>query len=111
MQLFAGAAHVPSNAFYLAVNLSTVWVAAPLAAILSKRHPLVGLAGYSVMAINFLTHIGAFIVGGYNPGLLTAVVFFLPITVRMATPFLEPARCPTGDSRSCCLRGSSFMRS
>lgn len=41
-QMFAGAINVPPNAFYLAVNISIVWLALPLAALFSKRHPLVG---------------------------------------------------------------------
>lgn len=82
--MFSHGVQSPPNAFYLAVNLSIVWVALPLAAVLSKRHPLIGLAGYSIMAVNFLTHLGAFFSTGYNPGLLTAVVLFLPLTLWVA---------------------------
>ena len=70
-------------AFYLAVNLSLFWIVAPVAAVLSRRHPLVGFAIYSVMFINGLVHIVFVLVSGqaYNPGLLTAVVVFLPLSL------------------------------
>jgi hypothetical protein len=83
-QTFAHAVRTPPNAFYLAVNLSIVWFAFPLAALVSRRHPLVGLAGYSIMSINSLTHMGALFSSGYTPGLLTAVVLFLPLTLWVA---------------------------
>jgi hypothetical protein len=76
----------------MAANISIVWLALPVAALLSKRHPLVGLAGYSVIAINFLTHVGALIAIGYNPGLITAVVLFLPMTLWMAKALFGPGR-------------------
>ncbi len=83
-ETFPKAVADPPNAFYLAVNLSLFWLAAPLAALLAKRHPLVGLATCSVMAINLLTHVGAFFAAGYNPGLVTAVTLFLPMTAWVA---------------------------
>jgi hypothetical protein len=69
-------------AFYLAVNIPLFWIVAPLAALLSRRRPLVGLALYSVIFTNSLIHVMAFLVLGraYNPGLLTAVVVFLPLS-------------------------------
>jgi heme/copper-type cytochrome/quinol oxidase subunit 1 len=49
----------------------------------SPRHPLVGFALYSVISINALVHIVAVLASGqpYNPGLLTALVLFIPLTV------------------------------
>ena len=69
-------------AFYLAVNLPLFWIVAPLAAVLSRRHPLVGFALYSVIFTNGLVHLVMVLVLGeaYNPGLLTAVVLFLPLS-------------------------------
>jgi Protein of unknown function with HXXEE motif len=68
-------------AYWLSVNITLFWVAAPLAALLSKRHPIVGLALYSVVFINGLFHLMPFVMGtGYNPGLLTAVAVFLPLS-------------------------------
>jgi hypothetical protein len=68
--------------FFLAVNIPLFWVTAPLAALLSRRHPLIGLSLYSVVIINALIHIQrAIVTGSYNPGLLTAVVVFLPLSI------------------------------
>lgn len=70
--------------FFLAVNLPLLWVAAPLAAVLSRRHALVGLSLYGVMFVNALAHLGAWARFGYNPGALTALVLFLPISIWVA---------------------------
>jgi hypothetical protein len=71
------------RAFYMAVNLPMFWIVGPLAALLSPRHPLVGFALYSVIPINGLVHIVGSVASGevYNPGLLTAVLVFLPLSV------------------------------
>ncbi len=72
-------------AFFLAVNLPLFWVGAPVAALLSRRHPLVGLTFYSVIFINGLVHIAPVLAGlGYNSGLLTALVLFLPLSAWVA---------------------------
>jgi hypothetical protein len=49
---------------------------------LSRRHPLVGLALYSVVFTNGLMHVMASLMldQSYNPDLLTAVVVFLPLS-------------------------------
>jgi hypothetical protein len=69
-------------AFFLAVNIPLFWVVGPLAALLSPRHRLVGFALYSVISINGLVHVAAVFGTGqlYNPGLLTALLLFLPLT-------------------------------
>lgn len=53
---------------------------------LSRGHPLVGLALYSVIFTNGLVHVLAALLTGqpYNPGLLTAVVLFLPLSAWVA---------------------------
>ena len=81
-------------AFYLAVNLSLFWIAAPLAALLSRRHQLVGFAIYSVAFTNTFAHIMPALVSGraYNPGLLTAVVVFLPLSVWVGYACFGKAR-------------------
>jgi hypothetical protein len=71
-------------AFYLAVNLSLFWVAAPLGSLLSRRHPLVGLAIYSVIFTNGLMHLGLMFRVGYTPGTLTAAILFLPLSIWVA---------------------------
>jgi hypothetical protein len=72
--------------FFLAVNLSLFWVVGPVAALLSRRHPLVGLSLYSVISINMLAHIASIVTSGhiYNPGLFTALVLFLPLSIWIA---------------------------
>ena len=69
--------------FFLTVNFSIVWLAAPLAAWLGKKHqwPLLSLGMAGAMFINSFTHIGAGVAGGYNPGLGTALLLFIPVTV------------------------------
>ena len=75
---------VPPQVF-TAVNVPMFWLAAPVAALMSKRHPVVGLTIYSVISVNMLTHIVQGVASGtfYNPGFLTAVVLFLPLTAWM----------------------------
>ncbi|MCP3406774.1 HXXEE domain-containing protein [Bradyrhizobium sp. CCGB01] len=72
--------------FFLAVNIPLFWVVGPIAALLSRRHPLVGLALYSIIFTNGLVHVLAVLLTGqpYNPGLLTAVVLFLPLSAWVA---------------------------
>lgn len=72
--------------FFLAVNIPLFWIVGPIAALLSRHHPLVGLALYSVIFTNGLVHVLAAILTGepYNPGLLTAAVLFLPLSAWVA---------------------------
>ncbi len=76
-------------AFFLAVNIPLFWVVGPLAALLSPRHRLVGFALYSVISINGLVHIAAVFGTGQpcNPGLLTALLLFIPLTVWVGYAF------------------------
>jgi hypothetical protein len=72
-------------AFFLAVNIPLFWIGAPIAALLSQRHPLVGLTFYSVIFTNALVHLAPLLAGvGYTPGTLTAAVLFLPVSVWVA---------------------------
>ena len=83
---FADATHCPvPPGFFTAVNVPMFWVAAPVAALLSRRHPLVGLAIYGVMIVNVVAHVIGGIVAGtiYNPGWLSAILLFLPLTIWM----------------------------
>ena len=66
--------------FYLAVNLPLFWIGAPVAAILSGRYAVLGLSVYGVIFVNALTHLGSFVHSGYNPGALTALILFLPVS-------------------------------
>lgn len=74
----------PAGYFFLVVNFSLVWIAAPLTAYLSRKYKwrLFALAMPAFMLINSLTHNISFLaIGKYNPGLLTAGILFLPITL------------------------------
>lgn len=79
--------------FFLAVNISLIWIAAPVAAIMSRRHPLVGFTFYGLLIANGLTHIVPMLLGkGYNPGVLTAMILFLPLFFWVARTFFGPGR-------------------
>lgn len=80
---FAEAAACPiPEAFITAVNLPVVWLAGPIAALLGRRWPAIALGYLSVPAVNAVAHIGpAVAAGAYNPGLLTAVLLFLPLSL------------------------------
>jgi Protein of unknown function with HXXEE motif len=72
-------------AFFLAVNIPLFWIGAPIAALMSRRHPLVGLAFYSVIFTNALVHLAPLLAGvGYTPGTLTAAVLFIPVSAWVA---------------------------
>jgi hypothetical protein len=71
--------------FYLFVNLPLVWVAGPLAALLSRRYRLAGLFLWGVIGVNAMVHIvPAIVQREYDPGLLTAVILFVPLTAMTA---------------------------
>lgn len=66
--------------FFTAVNVPMFWFVGPIAALLSRRHPLIGLTLYSVISTNAAVHIvGALTTGSYNPGLFTAALLFVPL--------------------------------
>lgn len=79
--------------FFMAVNIPLFWVAAPIAASLSRRHTLVGLAFYSVIFVNACLHILPFVAGnGYSSGTLTAIVLFVPMSAWIAHACFGPGR-------------------
>jgi len=82
--------------FFLAVNLSLFWVVGPVAALLSRRYPLVGLSLYSVISSNMLVHVASIVTSGhiYNPGLFTALVLFLPLSIWIARACFGPGLLP-----------------
>ena len=66
--------------FITAVNVAAVWLAGPLSALLAARWPVIGLSFFAIPAINLFAHAGPAVLSGhYNPGLLTALVLFLPL--------------------------------
>lgn len=84
---FAAPACPVPDVVFTAVNVPMFWLAAPLAAGLSRRYPLTGLAIYGVIAVNLVAHVGEGLAKGlfggsvYNPGELTAMLLFLPLAL------------------------------
>jgi len=80
---FAGATACPiPESFITAVNIPAAWLAGPIAALAGRRWPAIALSYFSVPAVNAFAHIGpALTAGDYNPGLLTAVLLFLPLSL------------------------------
>ena len=81
-------------AFITAVNVPVVWLAGPASALLGRRRPEIALSYFSVPAVNAFAHIGPAVAnGGYDPGLLTALLLFVPLCawafhVALANPQL-----------------------
>ncbi|WP_029004476.1 HXXEE domain-containing protein [Azorhizobium doebereinerae] len=68
--------------FITAVNVGSVWGAGLLSALAARRWPAIGLSFFAVPLVNAFVHVGvAMAEGRYNPGLLTAVLFFLPLSL------------------------------
>jgi hypothetical protein len=76
--------------FFAYVNIALVWVIAPLCAILARRHVIFGFVFFSVVFVNVFVHVGGAIAArAYNPGLVTALVLFLPASIWAGVVFLE----------------------
>lgn len=81
--------------FYLCVNISLVWVAGPLLALAARRRPVFGLSLLGVIAVNAVVHFVPVVTGhGYNAGLLTAILLFIPITVWIVRTGFGPGKRP-----------------
>lgn len=77
---FTEAAGCPADeAFILAVNVGSVWIAGVLGGLFGARRPLIGAAALAIPLVNGFAHVvPAVIHHAYNPGLLTAIVLFWP---------------------------------
>jgi hypothetical protein len=72
---------VPTS-FITAVNIAAVWLAGPAAALLGRRWPLIALSFFSIPFVNLFGHLApALIEGAYNPGVVTSIVLFLPLSL------------------------------
>ena len=78
---------LPPLLFYAAVNIPLFWIVAPLAACRADKKVFAAFGMAGLELINAVTHIASGIVTGYNPGLLTSVVLFLPYSVYVITAF------------------------
>jgi len=68
--------------FITTVNIAAVWIAGPLSVVLAGRWPVVGLSFFAIPAGNLFAHlIPAALSQSYNPGLLTALALFLPLSL------------------------------
>ncbi|MEL6523057.1 MAG: HXXEE domain-containing protein [Pseudomonadota bacterium] len=71
-----------SPASIFVINTSLVWLVGALAVLLGARHIFAVLCMTAIAVVNAVSHIGAGLVTGtYNPGLLTALILFLPFGV------------------------------
>lgn len=80
---FADAATCPiPEGFITTVNVPLVWLAGPASALLGRRWPAIALSYFGVPAVNGIVHIGSAVATGrYNPGLVTAALLFLPLSL------------------------------
>jgi hypothetical protein len=68
--------------FVNAVNITCVWVFGPVTALLGRRWPGFALAFFAIPFVNTLIHLIPVVTqGAYNAGLLTALVFFVPLSL------------------------------
>jgi hypothetical protein len=68
--------------FITAVNIPAVWIAGPISALLGRRWPVIALSFFSVPFANAFAHLAAAVAQGtYNPGLLSAIVLFVPLSL------------------------------
>lgn len=69
--------------FFPYINIVMTWIALPIAAVLSKKNPVIGLSGIGFVLINGLTHLGSCISGHTtpmaSPGSVTGIFVFLPL--------------------------------
>ena len=68
--------------FLMMVNVGTVWILGGAAAWFGSRRPFIGAAMNALLLTNGIVHIVAGIrAGGYNPGLASSLVIFLPVSI------------------------------
>ena len=77
-----GSAEVLSDAGVFVINTSLVWLVGALAIWRAPENVFPALCMAAVVLVNAFSHIAAALFSGaYNPGLLTAVVLFLPASL------------------------------
>ncbi|MEO1700641.1 MAG: HXXEE domain-containing protein [Pseudomonadota bacterium] len=64
------------------INTSLVWLVGALAVWRGGEHIFAAFCMAAIVVVNAISHIGAGLISGsYNPGLLTAILIFLPVGV------------------------------
>ncbi|WP_433956085.1 HXXEE domain-containing protein [Janibacter indicus] len=72
----------PPESFFLVVNIGLVWIAGPLAALATRRMPVLVLAMPTVELVNSFLHIpGAIALRSIGAGFVTALLLFVPIAI------------------------------
>ena len=64
---------------YLGCNIVLVWVLGPLLAIAARKYKAAAPSMAVFAILNSITHVAAFPMGGYSPGLVTSLVLFIPV--------------------------------
>lgn len=73
---------MPGGVFIMAVNISIVWFVGPIAAYISRKYRIMSVGMMGFMLVNSFAHVIPLIITGeYNPGLFTALAFFLPVSI------------------------------
>ncbi len=87
---------VISDWAFLGCNLPLIWGVGPLIAYLCRKKDRKGMS--TAMAIfalfNGVSHLGQSLLIGYNPGLITGVVIFLPFALWVIYNIYEKKRLP-----------------
>jgi Protein of unknown function with HXXEE motif len=78
---FSASACPCDDLFIFAVNVGTVWLCFGICSVLWKRPKLLA-ASYGLVLTNAVGHlVQAIVRSSYNPGLLTALLFFVPLSL------------------------------
>jgi hypothetical protein len=81
------------HAVFVAINIPVVWMAGFACALLSRRFRFVGLGLYAIHFTNALSHLGVGLATrSYNPGMLTAGLILLPLSLWVAYACFGPDR-------------------
>lgn len=114
-------AHCPGDpAFIFAVNAVGCQVTFACALFFRRRNPLVAACAWGVAVVNAVTHIAAGVAHlAYNPGLLTSLLLFVPLSALMIRAVLRaglvrarelPRVVLTGVAIHVVLMGSLLLR-
>lgn len=68
-----------SELAYLSCNIGAIWIVAPILAYLSRKYKGIAPSFAIFMLVNAIVHLRAYFIIGYNPGLFTALVIFIPV--------------------------------
>lgn len=86
-----------SDASIFVINTSLVWLVGTLAIWKGSQHIFAPLCMAAIVVVNGISHIGAAgLAGGYNPGLLTAVLVFLPLGIFAYIALLKSGAASAG---------------